>query len=72
MGTLVKFEERLREAWKRPQEKILVDRIIGYGKIGQTWGKAWGKGKETTGKKCTSRAPLSRAKNRNWHGYDLS
>ena len=37
--------------------------MIEYKKIGQVWGKAWGKVKETTGKKVTSRAPISWAKN---------
>ena len=56
----------------KDHRKFFIDIMIEYKKIGDIWGKAWEKVKETTGKKVTSSAPLSRAKNRNWHGYDFS
>ena len=46
--------------------KCYIYILIEYRKI---WGKAWGKVKETTGKKVTSRAPLSRAKNSKFVNY---
>ena len=69
---MAEFEKRLRESCKWPQEFLFIDIMIESKKIGQIWGKALGKVKETTGKKGTSRALLSRAKNRNWPGYDFS
>ena len=35
MGKLAEFEERLREARKRPQENIFIDIMIECRKIGQ-------------------------------------